>query len=145
MRALLLLGAFLLAPPARAEESFADVLVRPVPRGTLLVAEDFERRAVPTSQVRMAVRALDAIGQEARRALAAGMTLRAGDIGPAALVRRGEEVRLHVVAGALRISARGRALDDGGRGARVRVVNLATARTLEGRVLGAGQVGIAAP
>jgi flagella basal body P-ring formation protein FlgA len=61
------------------------------------------------------------------------------------LVRRGEPVRLRLQAGALTISTAGRALTDGARGARVRVVALSTRRTLDGVVEGAGEVRIVTP
>lgn len=118
----------------------ADVLVRAVARGETVRAGDFERRSVPAAQTRFALRAEDAIGKEARRMLPAGVPLRASDVAPPTLVHRGDTVTLSLRSGPLSISAPGRALDNAGGGEVVRVVNLATSRTLDGRVRAAGEV-----
>ena len=133
------------AQDARAGKAEADVLARQVARGAILQADDFERRALPVSQAGLALRAVDAVGSQARRALPAGTALRAGDIGAPFLVRRGEPVRLVVETGNLRVSAPGRALSDGASGAAVRAVNLATGRTLDGTVAGSGMIAVTTP
>ena len=61
------------------------------------------------------------------------------------LVRRGEPVTLRLRDGAITIVTAGRALGDGARGARVRVIALATRRTLEGVVEGPGEIRILKP
>lgn len=61
------------------------------------------------------------------------------------LVRRGEPVTLRLRRGSLTIATTGRALTDGALGARVRVLALATRRTLEGVVEGPGEVRLVAP
>ncbi|MBB6122767.1 flagella basal body P-ring formation protein FlgA [Sphingobium subterraneum] len=149
---LLVLGAGALAffAQGRAQDvpvgqAQADVLVRPVARGAVLQVEDFERRTLPPMAARVALRAVDIAGQEARRALPAGTTVRSGDVGAPLLVRRGDLVTLEVRSGALRISAPGRALGDGASGAAVRAVNLSTSRTLDGRVSGSGMIAVTAP
>jgi flagella basal body P-ring formation protein FlgA len=67
------------------------------------------------------------------------------EVRPERLVRRGEPVTLRLRNGPLTISTAGRALTDGLRGARVRVVALSTRRTLDGIVEGPGDVRIVAP
>lgn len=135
--------ALMAAVPAQANE--ADVLVRPVARGEVLAREDFVRKGVNAATARFALRAQDAAGKEARRALALGATVRAGDIGAPMLVRRGEGVALVMRSGRLTITAPGRALGDGAVGGAVRVVNLATERTLDARVTGPGAAEVDAP
>ena len=61
------------------------------------------------------------------------------------LVRRGEPVTLRLQSGPLTIATAGRALGDGSKGARVRVVAFSTRRTLEGVVEGPGEVRLIAP
>jgi flagella basal body P-ring formation protein FlgA len=61
------------------------------------------------------------------------------------LVRRGEPVTLRLRQGALTIATAGRSLGEGGKGERVRVVALATRRTLEGVVEGPGEVRLLNP
>ncbi len=120
----------------------ADVLARAVARGEILRAEDFERGAVVQAQARIALRAGDAAGMEARRLLPAGVPVRASDVAPPTLVHRGDAVTLSLRSGALTISAPGKALDNASAGGAVRVVNLATSRTLDARVLARGEVEI---
>jgi flagellar basal body P-ring formation protein FlgA len=135
-------GGVIAPAPAMAS---VDVLAHPVARGAMLSMEDFTSAQVQAPLARTALRARDVAGQEAKRSLVTGAIVRAGDVGPRPLVRRGEGVTLTLNTGRLTISAPGRALDDGGAGAGVRVVNLATGHTLDGRVAGMGQVEIAAP
>ncbi|GAA4009844.1 hypothetical protein GCM10022280_03640 [Sphingomonas swuensis] len=61
------------------------------------------------------------------------------------LVRRGQPVTLLIRSGALRIATAGRALSDGQLGQRIRVVALATRRTLDGVVENNGEVRLFTP
>lgn len=126
-------------------EVAVDVLAHAVARGSILSASDFERKPLAPVVARSALRMQDVAGMEAKRNLVAGTFMRIGDVTPAALVRRGEAVTLVVQTGAITISAPGRALGDGAQGAAVRVVNLATNRTLDGRVEGVARVTVAIP
>ncbi|MBF7012894.1 flagellar basal body P-ring formation chaperone FlgA, partial [Novosphingobium sp. HR1a] len=87
----------------------------------------------------------DAAGQEATRRIMAGSAVRVADVAAPRLVRRGENVTIALVSGALRITSPGRALADAARGEPVRVLNLATNRTLEGTAAATGEVRIALP
>lgn len=144
MRRLFLFAACL-SGPAWAQGDTADVLVRPVARGAILSPADFEARAVTPMLARGALRARDAAGLAATRNLMAGSTVRVIDLAPPALVRRGDAVSVELRTGALLITAPGRALADGAKGAGVRVVNLATNRTLDAIVDGPGKVRVIAP
>lgn len=139
------LAAFAPVPALCAAEMEADVLARPIARGEILGAEDFTRKGVTTAAARFALRAEDAAGKEARRALPAGLTLRASDIGPPTLIHRGDAITLMLRTGRLTITAPGRALADGGAGAAIRVANLANDRTLDARVVAAGSAEVSAP
>lgn len=86
-----------------------------------------------------------ALGQEARVTIYAGRPLREGDIGPPALVERNAIVALIYQRGTLEISTEGRALDRGGTGDVIRVMNLASRATITGRVDSLGQVQVATP
>ncbi len=141
----LLIAAALIGQGAAARAEPADMLVHAVPRGAILTDGDFERRDVPAAQAKFALAAAQAIGREARRMLPAGTLLRPGDIAPPTLVRRGDAVSVTLRSGAITIGAPGRVLADGGSGDVVRVVNLATGRTLDARVRAAGAVEVAAP
>ena len=80
------------------------------------------------------------IGKETRRALTPGSTVAERDLRAAQLVKRGTTVTMIVERGALRITARGRALADAAVGEQVRVQNLQSNKTVEGLVQPGGDV-----
>ncbi|MBE1296696.1 MAG: flagellar basal body P-ring formation protein FlgA [Rhodobacteraceae bacterium] len=82
----------------------------------------------------------DVIGQEARVALYPGRPVRAGDVGPPAIVERNDLVMLTFRRGGLTISAEGRALGRGAEGELIRVMNLASRSTVTGRIAADGSV-----
>lgn len=124
--------------------SFGPVVVarQPVARGALLRSEDLrveERRLdeLPTT----VVTALDeAVGKEARVALAAGKPVTQQAVSSAALVKRGDVVRVTIEKGGMLLSVAGQALDTAGVGERVRVLNDTSKRELVGRVVDHGTV-----
>ena len=67
-------------------------------------------------------------------------TFRAADLAAPALVERNDVVRMVFVRGGLRIQTMGRALGRGPKGARLRVMNLASRAVVEARVAAAGLV-----
>jgi flagella basal body P-ring formation protein FlgA len=137
----------LVATPAVAQvapTAEADVLARPIARGEAFSPADFEHGTLSAAQARGALRATDAVGREATRALAAGSPVRLTDTLPVQLVRRGEPVSILVTSGTLTITAPGRALSGGGKGDAVRVFSNATGRTLDAVVSGSGKVLFAA-
>lgn len=81
-----------------------------------------------------------AIGQEARVAIYPGRAVRAADLGTAAVVERNQIVALIYRAGGLTILAEGRALDRGGPGDVVEVLNLSSRTKLTGRIAPDGSV-----
>ena len=82
----------------------------------------------------------DVIGQEARVALYAGRPILAGDIGPPAVITRNQIIGLRYSGGGIHISTKGRALERGAIGDRIRVMNLGSRATLFGQILGDGTI-----
>lgn len=82
----------------------------------------------------------DVVGQEARTALYAGRPIPFEAVGAPALVNRNQIVPLLFNAGGLSIETEGRALERGGAGDRVRVMNLTSRATLFGLVQKDGSV-----
>ncbi len=80
------------------------------------------------------------IGQEARIALYPGRPIRAGDVGPPALVDRNDLVVLVFDRQPLSITAEGRALGRGAAGDRIRVMNLSSRTTVTGAIRPDGQI-----
>ena len=74
------------------------------------------------------------IGQETRVAIYAGRPIRQGEVGPPALVERNQIVALRYQMNGLLIEAEGRALSRAGFGDLVRVMNLSSRQTIQGRV-----------
>lgn len=93
----------------------------------------------------VALHADELIGMSPRRAIAANAPVRLNDLKPPTVVRRGETVTMLLRSGALAISARGRALEDGPRGALIRVVNIDSNRTIEAEIVGPGTVTVRGP
>lgn len=83
-----------------------------------------------------------AVGKEARVAIYAGRPLRAGDLGPPAIVDRNTLVTLRYNANGLNIVAEGRALERGAVGDGLKVMNLASRTIVIGRVAEDGSVDV---
>jgi flagella basal body P-ring formation protein FlgA len=81
-------------------------------------------------------------GRTLREAAAPGMPISADQVGAAPMVSRGQPVSLLVDLPGLSVTAQGRALEDGARGARVQVMNASSRAVLEGIVVGPGRVRI---
>ena len=84
----------------------------------------------------------DVIGQETRVVLYPGRPIRAGDIGPPALVTRNQVVRLHFSGNGLQIITEGRALERGAVGDFIEVMNLSSRKTIIAEVLKNGQLSV---
>ncbi|MFO7853748.1 MAG: flagellar basal body P-ring formation chaperone FlgA [Paracoccaceae bacterium] len=125
------------AAPAEAEPAAGDgvvVAARAIPSRTVLGAGDLA--LAETASGAGLARVDAAIGLETRVALYPGRPVRAEDLGPPALIERNDLVELLYRKGGLVIRAEGRALDRGGAGERVRIMNLGSRRTVTGRVAG---------
>jgi flagella basal body P-ring formation protein FlgA len=127
--------------------TFGPVVVmrQPVERGAVLRAEDLriEERRLDELPGAVVADIDEVVGKQARVALAAGRALTNQALANASLIRRGDVVRVVVEHDRLRLSASGEALDDGGVGERVRVVNAGSGRELTGRVIDHGTVLVA--
>ncbi len=112
----------------------ADSLVatRVIPAQSVIVAEDITLVAAEIPDALVAAEA--ALGLEARVTLYPGRAIRAGDVGPPALVERNGAVIIEYRAGALIIRAEGRSLARATLGQPVRVMNLASRTTVTGHL-----------
>jgi len=80
------------------------------------------------------------VGMTPRRVMAPGKPVRSIDIITPELVSRGDNVTLVFDSAPLFLTAKGKALQNGGKGDMVRVVNVASNRTIEGTVMSDGTV-----
>ncbi|MCA8928682.1 MAG: flagellar basal body P-ring formation protein FlgA [Alphaproteobacteria bacterium] len=120
------------------------VPVRTIPAGAVIAAEDVALQPVrqpPAADTLQSPGA--AIGKEAQRSLYANRPIREHDIGPITLVERNARVTLRFRQGGLDLTTVGRALDRGGLGTIIRVMNLDSRRTIYGRVSGPETVDVA--
>jgi flagella basal body P-ring formation protein FlgA len=120
------------------------VTARTVEKGELLDDANvrFERRAVEYGPDLALTREV-VLGQRARRSFAAGLVLTSSQLESAdgaALVRQRDTVRLVARVGPLRVTAVGEALQDGRLGQRIRVRNIDSKATVQGRVVDRGLV-----
>lgn len=139
MRVLILLLA-IMAAPAEAETLVAARTIRAQeilgPADLALVEGDVPGALITSDE---------ALGQEARVILYAGRPIRAGDIGPPAIIERNQIVTLLFQRGALTIAAEARALARAGVGDSLRVMNLTSRSTVSGRVTETGEVVVGPP
>jgi flagella basal body P-ring formation protein FlgA len=84
-----------------------------------------------------------AIGQSARRAIALGQPIAAGDIGQPVMIAKGATVVLMMDTPGLSIAAQGLALGSGGRDDTIQVMNPLSRAVMEARVTGPGRATIA--
>lgn len=130
----------LLSTPAGADSLIAARNVRPeaiLTEADILIVPDDIAGAADHPEV--------VIGMEARVAIYAGRPIRPEDLGPPAIVLRNQVVALSYLAGTLAIRAEGRALDRGGVGDLVRVMNLSSRTTVTGVVGQDGLIHVTAP
>ena len=113
------------------------VAARTLPAGTVLAEEDLAAKddASGASQ-----QMSELVGLETRRAIYAGRPVSAADLGPPTLVRRNDVVLMLYSRGGLGIRTEGRALDSGGAGEVVRVMNLSSRQPVRAVVTGVNRV-----
>jgi len=130
-----LMTLVLMATAGLAEVVTPTRTLRP---GTLITTEDLVVKGI--DQPGMFDRIEDVAGQEARVALYAGRPIPFEAIGPPALINRNEIVTLLFQTAGVTINTEGRALERGGVGDRVRIMNLSSRATLFGFVQPDGSV-----
>lgn len=141
------------APPAKLrftgtaiETVQTAIAARNLDRGDVLKASDIitERRPKAEAGNDLALRDR-ALGMQARKPIRAGQPIRGADLARPDLVTRDQSVTLIYNAPGIYLTVRGKAVDGGTEGDVVTVTNLQSKRTVQGTVVGPGQVMIAAP
>ncbi|MBL9011727.1 MAG: flagellar basal body P-ring formation protein FlgA [Alphaproteobacteria bacterium] len=118
------------------------VLTRTLRAGEIANAEDVILTRI--AQSRLARGALtdsdDVVGFSARRQLRAGLALREGDFEKPVVVRKGDAVTVVYRVPGVELTARGKAMANGGLGDTVPVVNVQSHKQIEAVITGAGAV-----
>ncbi|WP_247872015.1 flagellar basal body P-ring formation chaperone FlgA [Azospirillum sp. TSO35-2] len=123
------------------------VPVRRIRPGEVIEAADLTMVRMPLERAGAAfIASADAlIGQSPRRQMPAGRLVQVGSVGAPIVVQRNRPVTLVYEDGMLRLAARGRALQEGGVGDLVRVMNIASSTVVTGTVTGAETVSVSGP
>ncbi len=119
------------------------VLSRVLPQGTIISKADLDWIKMPADRANDYLRAPESImGMELRRQMPEQSPLRAQDVVAARVIKRGALVMMKIMHPAMVLTAQGRALQDGAVGEVIRVSNTQSNRTIEARIVAAGEVQI---
>ena len=116
----------------------ADVVAaRTLRVGTVIAESDLEllSDASAASRDRM-------IGRETKRAIYAGRKIEAEDLGPVTIVHRNDVISLVYSARGLGLRTEARALDDGGVGETIPVMNMDSRIVIQATILGPSRAGV---
>lgn len=136
------LVALLVAFPVLAFSVELPVLVDDVKRGDVITEDNVEYKDLGNRAIndRIIILADDIIGQEAVRNIRAGRPLMENYIRVKPTVRKGDVVPLRYVTSGILLLAQGRVLEDAVAGDMVRLMNIDSRKTLQGRVLEGGTI-----
>lgn len=137
----MMISAAALCALAGSVQAASLIAAHAIPARSIISPEDVQLSARATPGALTAVD--DAVGLEARVTIYSGRPVRAADLAPPALIERNEVVRLRFSTGSLIIEADGRALDRGGVGDTIGVMNLSSRSTVFGIVTSNGRVEVA--
>ncbi|MBM3952717.1 MAG: flagellar basal body P-ring formation protein FlgA [Rhodospirillales bacterium] len=119
-------------------------LKRPISKGEIVRADDIEivRLKADQAPTDIVTDRDGLIGKAAVRGLRAGHPVFARDVERPVLVTKDSLVMLVLQASHMRLTARGKALDQGSHGDVIRIVNEQSKQVVEGTVIGAGQAAV---
>lgn len=122
------------------------VAQRRLAAGEVVGPQDVRVIRIPASRLRpgSAERPDQAVGQALRRPVSPGQPLLLAQLGQPLVVERGSMVTMQYEVPGLSVTAQGRAMENGGRGSIVPVMNLGSRIVVEARVTGPGRVRVEA-
>ncbi|MCK5639617.1 MAG: flagellar basal body P-ring formation protein FlgA [Gammaproteobacteria bacterium] len=127
-------------------KAYAPVLVaaRTLRRGGILAAEDMELREMDLSRLGTGYihDYKEVVGMSLRRPVRLGAVISPGLVAPPKIVNRGDRVFIQAKNGSFEVRMQGQALQDGAKGAIIRVRNLGSKREISAEVVGAGLVAV---
>lgn len=129
-----------------AETFEAAVLARPLASGEVLRASDITIVRRPKSEfaANVVTTTEQAVGLAARRAMRPGEVLRQTDLGKAEVIARNDNVTITYQVPGITLTMRGKALDGGGQGDTINVLNAQSKRSIQATIAGPGHVVVAA-
>ncbi len=110
--------------------------------GAIIGQHDIEYKSIPKRSLNgdIMINPENVIGMTPRRLLLSGEPIVSSEIEQPKAVTRGESITMVFNNGGLRLTAKGKALQDGARGDTIRVMNVASNRTIDATVSGDGEV-----
>src|SRR5262249_34258948 len=129
------------------ETADAVVLNRAIGRGEILRAADLTVERRPRAEVTADVPAsiAEVAGRAARQGLRPGRPVRRTDLAKPELVKRDDAVSIIYQVPGMMLTFRGKALEGGGEGDIINVLNPQSKRAIQGVVIGPGRVDISPP
>jgi flagella basal body P-ring formation protein FlgA len=123
------------------------VLAHPMAPGDKVVAGDVTWTSIASASMPAGdiMDPQDMVGRTPRRPLPAGQPLRPTDLQVPILIKRNDPVLIVLERPGLYLTAEGKAMDEGGRDAVIRVVNVQSNRTIDAVVLESGKVAVRTP
>jgi len=121
------------------------VPARPLAAGETIAAGDLTTVRLHADRISpdMLLQASDLVGKAARHQLRPGDPVRQSDVEVPLVIHRGSLVTILLETPSLRLSAEGKALDDGSMGTVIRVANTKSSRVIDAVVAGPGTVTVA--
>jgi len=125
--------------------SRVPVLTRPIARGEVITEKDVEWAEVRDELARRNIVSTidELVGMEPRYHLRQGVPVRAGDVQRPILVHRNSLVTITLKTPFMSLTSQGKAVEQGGKGDVIHVINQQTKRTVEATVDGPGKVVVA--
>jgi flagella basal body P-ring formation protein FlgA len=146
---ILLYASHLNAKPIKNLENKPDFITIPMPsksitKGTVIAESDLSLQDVSPNMANNAIAQdmLQLVGQEARRTLYKNKPILLRDIGSVTIIRRNDTVTMQFKNGAMLIQTVGRAMQDGGAGDSIKVMNEHSKKIVTGRINTNGEVDV---
>lgn len=126
------------------EVQIIPVLARPVPRGSVLTTGDIKTVRIPVQRMgaNIVAQMTDVIGMQTKRALRPGQPLRSTDLKSPTLIEKGALITMTFDAPGIKLTNVGRALEAGGAGDIINVVNPRSKQTVMARVVSQNRVSV---
>lgn len=123
---------------------YVPVAAQDLKAGQIITADNIlmKRVAQENSRTTVSLKKEDLIGKELKKQLRSGQTLTANDVRSQVMVAKGKIVTLTFTKGGIMLSAQGKALESGGLGDTVRVMNSQSKSVVQGTVTGPETVSI---
>ncbi len=141
MRIQLITTALIVVNVCSAHSAQIPVAAHTLERGSIISDSDLDVLDEPANSHRIGLADhTSLVGKELKRTIASGQPIYSTDIKTPDLVKRDELVTMLVARGGMTIAATGKALENGSKGAHIRVQNVASKQIVEGEIASPGTV-----